>query len=173
MNGAQAALEDDWLRTNTFLCPRGVGRITPAFCEELRNRPPFQPTGPRMNYRPPACEGCEGVGAMEENVEETKTCRRCGRTLPIEEFSKNRMSRDGYLHRCKDCVNALSEAGRAGPSSRVIRKETGVLIDFSVCPEVLRAIAERAAEELRTIESQIVWELKKKENRGRRRSSAR
>ena len=101
---------------------------------------------------------------MTETKEKTKTCRRCGRTLPIEEFSKNRMSRDGYLYRCKDCINVLMAAGRAGASSRgVLRKNTGVAVDFSSCPEVLEAIAERAVKELRSIEAQIVWELKRNE----------
>lgn len=34
---------------------------------------------------------------------ETKTCKCCGKTLPIEEFSKNKCSLDGYFYVCKTC----------------------------------------------------------------------
>lgn len=38
---------------------------------------------------------------MEENV--TKVCSKCGRELPISNFSKNKKSKDGHHSYCKDC----------------------------------------------------------------------
>lgn len=35
---------------------------------------------------------------------ETKTCKQCGRELPIRDFKKNHLSKDGYIDICNDCV---------------------------------------------------------------------
>jgi hypothetical protein len=32
-----------------------------------------------------------------------KTCRKCGRTLPLECFSPNKSHKDGLSHHCKEC----------------------------------------------------------------------
>ena len=37
----------------------------------------------------------------ETEAQKTKTCRECGRELPLDQFSKNR---NGILHVCKDCM---------------------------------------------------------------------
>lgn len=37
----------------------------------------------------------------ETEAPKTKTCRECGRELPLDQFSKNR---NGILHVCKDCM---------------------------------------------------------------------
>ena len=39
---------------------------------------------------------------------ETKVCRKCGRELPITEFYKNKLYKDGYMTICKKCNNAYS-----------------------------------------------------------------
>lgn len=39
---------------------------------------------------------------------ETKVCRKCGRELPITEFYKNKLYKDGYMNMCKKCNNAYS-----------------------------------------------------------------
>lgn len=40
----------------------------------------------------------------------TKTCRKCGETKPLDEFHRNRKSRDGHQSRCKPCmIEAASE----------------------------------------------------------------
>lgn len=47
-----------------------------------------------------------------ENTQ-TKTCPRCGRTLPIENFYKNK---DGKPYSyCKECVKVLNSARRITP----------------------------------------------------------
>lgn len=38
-----------------------------------------------------------------ETMETTKVCTKCGRTLPISEFSKCSGSKDGLQHHCKKC----------------------------------------------------------------------
>jgi len=33
----------------------------------------------------------------------TKTCTKCGRSLPLTEFHKHKITKDGLSHVCKDC----------------------------------------------------------------------
>lgn len=37
-----------------------------------------------------------------------KDCSKCGRNLPLSEFTKDRHRKDGLNSRCRDCVNANS-----------------------------------------------------------------
>ena len=39
---------------------------------------------------------------------ECKKCSRCGRTLPITEFNKNRKSKDGLQDKCRECFSAYN-----------------------------------------------------------------
>lgn len=41
-----------------------------------------------------------------EELTETKVCKKCGRELPITEFTLNKTSKDGHVEQCKDCLNA-------------------------------------------------------------------
>ena len=45
---------------------------------------------------------------MEENV--TKVCSKCGRELPISDFSKNKKSKDGHHSYCKSCHSEYNRA---------------------------------------------------------------
>lgn len=38
----------------------------------------------------------------------TKTCSKCGKEKPADEFYKNKLSKDGYEWRCKECVKAAT-----------------------------------------------------------------
>ena len=35
--------------------------------------------------------------------EQTKVCTRCGRELPLSEFNKHKITKDGLNHQCKSC----------------------------------------------------------------------
>jgi len=43
---------------------------------------------------------------------QTKTCRKCGRELPISEFCKHRLSKDGHAWQCRECNRARSRQFR-------------------------------------------------------------
>lgn len=42
-----------------------------------------------------------------------KTCRECGRTLPIDAFGKSAQSPDGHMHLCRECLKPILDANRA------------------------------------------------------------
>ena len=41
-----------------------------------------------------------------------KHCKGCNRTLPLTEFFKKKQAKDGYNHRCKDCVSVQQKNRR-------------------------------------------------------------
>ena len=47
------------------------------------------------------------------NGVECKVCNKCGRTLPLSEFSRHARTHDGYQVTCKTCFRALNEQSRA------------------------------------------------------------
>lgn len=47
---------------------------------------------------------------------QTRTCKKCNETKPIEDFTRNESCALGRLHRCKSCTNAWTRAyKRANP----------------------------------------------------------
>jgi hypothetical protein len=48
------------------------------------------------------------VDKLYERVN-TKKCYKCGILKPILEFTKNRCTRDGYAHICRECKNIKVE----------------------------------------------------------------
>ncbi len=36
-------------------------------------------------------------------METTKTCSKCGKSLPLENFSKNNQAKDGLAYYCREC----------------------------------------------------------------------
>ena len=44
---------------------------------------------------------------------ETKKCTRCGRILPIDQFSKKTKSKDGLQPYCKECTKEIQRSWRA------------------------------------------------------------
>lgn len=48
-----------------------------------------------------------------KNMPEFKKCNTCGRELPLDQFSKSNTSKDGYKHKCKECMKiALGDGQR-------------------------------------------------------------
>ena len=51
---------------------------------------------------------------------ETKVCKKCGRELPVTNFSKNANNKDGLQRHCKECVSAYMK------EYEIRKKECGV-----------------------------------------------
>lgn len=69
-----------------------------------------------------------------------KTCKKCGRTLPIEEFAGNLRSSDGRMHICKECwVKAKAEGIAAAKdhkqAERVIELPAGTVVVGTTTPD--------------------------------------
>ena len=46
----------------------------------------------------------------------TKTCTLCGKTKPLEEFTKHRGTKDGHSYWCKECNSKRNKMFRESPS---------------------------------------------------------
>lgn len=55
--------------------------------------------------------GSECVNGLKKEVVEVKTkrCPKCGRELPLDQFNKKTLSKDGLQDRCKDCQNKWNQ----------------------------------------------------------------
>ena len=48
-----------------------------------------------------------------KNMPELRKCNTCGRELPLDQFSKSNTSKDGYKHKCRECMKiALGDGQR-------------------------------------------------------------
>lgn len=56
-----------------------------------------------------------------ENTQ-TKKCSKCGRELPLSEFSKNNSTKDGYDYYCRSCKSIISKEVRERTKANKIKK---------------------------------------------------
>ncbi len=69
---------------------------------------------------------------MEENNEtKTKVCKRCGRELPLHEFSRHARTADGLQVYCRDCCKEAMKKTRRGKVQKDIERATYGLSSFS------------------------------------------
>lgn len=52
-----------------------------------------------------------------------KTCTKCGEVKPLDEFHRNKASRDGRVTRCKSCVKAYQAEWRERPEVQAHKTE--------------------------------------------------
>lgn len=52
-----------------------------------------------------------------------KTCKVCGRILPLSEFSKQSIAKDGHTNACKACVSVKSLKYRSSIEFKIKQKE--------------------------------------------------
>ena len=90
----------------------------------------------------------------------TKTCRECGRDLPLSEFYKNKDTKDGLLNACKVCwktyqkVHRYADRSEANPKEREridarqaeweIARQTGTLGDIIEAQEIIARLGIKA-----------------------------
>ena len=56
-------------------------------------------------------------------MEKTKTCKICGRILPLSEFHKHRITKDGHNTICKVCISVKSSKYRSSIEFKIKQKE--------------------------------------------------
>lgn len=54
-----------------------------------------------------------------DDTTQTKRCRKCGTTKPLDEFHVDRSSRDGRQGRCRVCTNTTKIRRNTGPAERL------------------------------------------------------
>lgn len=69
-------------------------------CDKFLPTPPKEDNQETTKQQEPMEKETKTAPA-ETEAPKTKTCRECGRELPLDQFSKNR---NGILHVCKDCM---------------------------------------------------------------------
>lgn len=57
-----------------------------------------------------------------ENTIQTKKCSKCGRKLPLSEFSKNNSTKDGYESYCRGCKNQYVKELRQRHKAEIAQK---------------------------------------------------
>lgn len=68
---------------------------------------------------------CDSFTPKQEDMENktaTKTCPRCGRTLPVENFGRHSKTKDGYQPICQDCRKEAMKKGREKKEKVVVNK---------------------------------------------------
>lgn len=56
---------------------------------------------------------------------DTKLCRKCGETKPLEDFHKDRKSKDGHCFYCKECNKRKTREHYRDNVDKVAEKERG------------------------------------------------
>jgi len=143
---------------------RGLPKNNPT-CDACTQRTDWDEIESSVFLRPPV-----PVIVREETKMEGKTCKDCGKTLPIENFSPNHKSPDGYLNTCKTCMIERIQAGKGkrqenfGPGEVVERLEKSpppsvneVVVDFSGHHDLKDNISKNAKDCFRTVEQHILY----------------
>jgi len=161
---------EKWLKDNTFVCPHGLGRITPKQCEANRKRPRLKEIGrwtnPNIFPMPGVCENCTEwkVLCQEQEVDKRKEKRMAEskKIIICAECGRRKTHKARGL--CAACYERLKKKNSLPPTQRkqgpAVSKYR-IWVDFSVSPETFEKLEQKAAEELRSLETQIVWEIKK------------
>lgn len=91
-------------------------------CVQMREEDGYcKHLGRYVNYFRVACKGYVDRNEVEAAIAaappakpNTRTCKQCGRELPLDQFTRSCKSRDGYTHTCKECFSAqMSEKKKA------------------------------------------------------------
>ena len=64
-----------------------------------------------------------GIYAKTEETMSTKKCKVCGRELPLSEFSKHKMTKDGFHTTCKTCMKKKVDAGQLAKAQKRCKVE--------------------------------------------------
>lgn len=163
---------EKWKEINTFYCEKLKIYLSPEQCKANRERP--DASGWEAKFiirRPPACKTCTDWQHLCEKVykqrqehtmaDKTIKCLECGKET--ENFGRGL---------CRACYLRLRKEGRLPPKETRKKQEAimqqdsfdekkyRITVDFGRIPEVFDFISKKASQEFRTVEMQVLWELK-------------
>jgi len=167
-----------WIEINTFECH--IGRITPEACQALRERPTAKEwlnssgksfTAEKINQllKPTCCINCKDYEKFTQEVykkraefikkqeeEEMPQKKKSEKIIVCPMCGEKRL----YYARglCRSCYDKLLYKIHKDQQNG---NSTKVFVDFSFMPELFETLKKRAKEELRTLNMQILWELKR------------
>ena len=145
-----------WLEINTFICPHGLGRLSPEQCRANRERCDLSEA--KLLGLPPKPWQCYKCTEWKELIEEVKKrrksmakvdiCKLCGKQLPIKARGL-----------CSSCYNKQYREGKLDSVTKS-NMSLKIILDFSDYPNLYNAILTKAEKEMRNIRQQVLWELK-------------
>lgn len=100
-------------------CPDGERRVREIADAGSLAQPANGSIAPGQSaVRPDAADPAISEGKDETAMEQTKTCRKCRETKPLDEFSKDRRRQDGRGPICKSCHMQLCREYRRRKKAR-------------------------------------------------------
>jgi hypothetical protein len=72
--------------------------------------PPYHALYPQETETQAECSVADSITDASGNVTDEKHCSRCEKRKSVDDFHKNKKSKDGLALWCKDCVNAYSRS---------------------------------------------------------------
>ena len=145
---------DLWFEINTFQC--SYGRLTPEMCEKLRQRPSIKEyvSGNRKNlkvpFKPACCEKCNEWKKLAEEVYKKR-----------KEFLEKQTIQNQQKGGVRMVEKGIEKGIEKGKSDKKKENIQVVSVDFAPAPELLEILKKKAEEELRPLNYQILWEIKK------------
>ena len=166
---------DEWMKENTFECPALRARISLQQCEEIRKRPTIKEYANNnsdgfkvhvKNCRPDACDTCT---VWKEFAEQRQCkCKECGKAF--KPYVNGAITITTICEHClkkKRSLNIrISKQNKENTCEKKEKKNpklhSHILWDLLTSEEELfLALQEKAKEEVRTLEQQIIYELKR------------
>jgi len=155
----ESAVIEEWMKKNTFRCPALNARISLKQCEDIRNRPTIEDyfkggalTLRGKSFRPKACNNCKiwREFAMEKDK---RICEKCG-----AEFTPYQHGCVFVYRLCKECLTKTRVKSLKSKKSNLSANKIKKLLVES---DLWNKLVKKAKQEVRGIEEQIVYELKK------------
>ena len=159
---------EKWLKINTFICPHGLGRLSPEQCEANRKRTEGKEAWLlKLPPRPKQCGKCTEWKQLIKEVKQRRRamsekkigiCINCKEEKPIQARG---LCAKCYYHLKKEGKLPEKDKKRDIKDKTEQKKTLKITLDFTNYPELLEQIKKKAEEEIRSVNSQIIWELKK------------
>ena len=97
---------------------KDVGALQPACDHAKKLDLTFNPENKDNDMHTLSAKTFHEAPAAPSAAPLTKTCKKCGRELPLESFSHHTRTADGRHTTCKDCMKAALNEGKAAKKTK-------------------------------------------------------